>query len=125
MRNNKHWTEKEKEYIKKNYGSKTAKEISIELDRTLYSVRSFITLNNIKKPKNRITRLNKNDTLCWCCKWATNPEGNPCTWSKKLIPLKDWEAEKKRLVVGIGEITISYIVKECKLFERDRNKNDE
>ena len=121
------WKSDETEFIIMSYGIMTAEEIAKALGRTVSSVRSFITKQKIRKksyaslPSNY---KNEKETLCWTCKWSTNPKGNKCTWSKNFIPVKGWNAKKTLLELysprGLFE---SYIVKECPLYERDSNMN--
>ena len=51
-------------------------------------------------------------TLCWRCRWATNPPPHPCPWAAKLRPVAGWEAEAVRCS---GELT--YRVSACPIYE--------
>lgn len=53
------------------------------------------------------------DTLCWKCKRATD---GSCSWSKYLIPVEGWDAEKRERRSEVYRQT--YYVKSCPLFKR-------
>ncbi|HBS60910.1 MAG TPA: hypothetical protein DEA44_16810 [Firmicutes bacterium] len=63
-------------------------------------------------------RKNKNETLCWRCYHATNPEGK-CPWSARFEPVEGWTADKGW--VRIGDYSTqkieSYFVRACPLFK--------
>ena len=66
-------------------------------------------------------RIPQSKQLCWCCKKATNPYGNDCTWSNSLIPVNGWSA-KPVVRDGNGRKYDSYEITRCPLFDYDGGK---
>lgn len=54
-------------------------------------------------------------TLCWDCAKATSAE---CPWAESGTPVPGWKAKKTKLKFS-REVSTSFHVKECPLFERD------
>lgn len=113
MTHGKTWTTKENLFLIEHLDTMSYKQIGEALNRSAQSV--TIHVSDLKRkgvindaPKKRILNLPhwkvrdgkakrktrqpipQNDTKCWSCKWATNPPGNKCPWSARLIPRRDW-----------------------------------
>lgn len=136
------WTQKDFNYLIKNYGVIPTKEIAKTVNRSVNSVHDKARRNGIRIRKERSERF-KNECarrystiekhLCWKCKHAVNKpvvvrivNGKPkmvgkCPWADHLEPVKGWKTE------DAGERSISNganIIKEkffkvikCPLYE--------
>lgn len=82
------WTEKEINFIKEWANSASDAAIAAVLNRSARSVKTRRCQLGLMhaKPADQAQP-------CWSCKWATNPIGNPCSWSARLKPVKGWDAE--------------------------------
>lgn len=82
------WTKEDDKTLLENYAKLGPAEIGRMLNRTTDAVQArkkYIAKITKTEPKKatitKPTTRTKSDTLCFYCKWATNPAGNPCTWS--------------------------------------------
>lgn len=118
------YTEKEDELILEltARGAKL-KEIAALLGRSAKSVKD----RRWYVKKHGRDQLRENDTLCWICRHATNPE-NKCPWTgvdererPRFEEVPGWTAEARKiryLSAGKPHEYSSYIVRTCPLFKR-------
>ena len=62
---------------------------------------------------------NMKRTLCWKCANATN---SGCSWSRALIPVEGWTAEKDILNTNYQD-KVSYMVIDCPEFIPDGERS--
>ena len=72
---------------------------------------------------------NYKDTLCWRCANAhpNLEKTRGCSWSRKLIPVEGWKAEKTTVYCQRREgrkLDESYIVRSCPEFISDGRENE-
>ena len=68
----------------------------------------------IKMPKKTVKR----PTLCWKCRNAVPTATSGCSWSRDLVPVPGWVAEKHQQKSN-GSIYEAYCVTSCPLFQKD------
>ena len=149
MTHGKIWTTKENLYLIEHLDTMSYKQIGEALNRSAQSV--TIHVSDLKRkgvindaPKKRILNLPhwkvrdgkakrktrqsvpQNDTKCWSCRWATNPPGNKCPWSARLIPRRDWTLKtvtvRSMTREGVRDIDRKFIT-ECPGWEEARTWN--
>lgn len=116
------WEQFECDFLCNHYNDMTWDEMANALGRTRNSVYNKgldlgIVIKKTKKIRPR--RKNKNETLCWECRHATNPEG-VCPWSRSFIPVPGWDAKPHTLYVSARyqkHQIKSFLVRQCPLYE--------
>lgn len=61
----------------------------------------------------------KQPTLCWDCARAYGGRDTGCSWSRRFVPVKGWDAEPTVMHAGSAGETESYCVRKCPEFVRD------
>jgi hypothetical protein len=91
------WTNAEREFLRRNLGRMTNKEIACELGRPISTVREKVRMEMYEigigvQPR---TSAPVGSTLCWECARAGSLHINaaPCSWQDDLpSPVKGWKA---------------------------------
>jgi hypothetical protein len=114
------WTNEEIQFVVKNYEIMTKQDIADHLGRTIHSVKNLGHKIGITKDvETRSAESCQSKTLCWKCAKAT--DYRKCSWvAPNFKSVQGWVAEQSVLYAGQPSETISYCVKECPNFERDR-----
>lgn len=107
------WDCRDERHLELWFGFKPLKEIAQDLDRTPEDVRERAALLHLRQRR-------REETLCICCRHATNATGI-CCWAREGgTPVPGWTAKPGRVRIGSytsEEYLDSYQVIKCPLFE--------
>ena len=70
--------------------------------------------------------MERQETLCWHCKYSALGDKSPCEWAREFKPVDGWDAEQTHINYTIRSDPRridSYCVNSCPKFERGSDES--
>lgn len=110
---NRKWTEADLKFVEKNRTTMSIEEMASALKRTPGSIENAIWRVHPRRGTCPVS-----STLCWECRWITNPPDSPCTWAESFTPVDGWEVTYVKRAAMKDDAERMFVVIKCPLFRK-------